>query len=67
MDIAALGYKATDQDGKPVKASCSMGASLMSCNDDDPSASCSGLDQPLCAHLMIGGQEIVTCGQRCSP
>lgn len=67
MDIAALGYEATDQNGEPLKASCSKGASLTSCDDDDPSASCSGLDQPLCAHLKIAGQEIVSCGQRCTP
>jgi hypothetical protein len=67
MDIAKLGYSAMDADGDPVGASCSMGASILPCKDDDPGASCPGLPDPLCVHLKLGGQEIVSCGQRCAP
>ena len=67
MDIAKLGYAAMDVHGDPVGASCSMGAAIMACNDADPGASCPGLSDPLCVHLKLGGQEIVSCGQRCTP
>jgi hypothetical protein len=66
MDIAALGIEATDGDGEPVRASCSKGG-IMPCDDADPASSCEGLIKPFCAHLMAGGQNIVSCAQRCSP
>lgn len=66
MDIVALGYEATDVQGDPVKASCSMGG-ILPCDDDDPASTCEGLTDPICVHLMLGGQEIVSCGQRCAP
>ena len=66
MDIAALGFMATDGDGKPVTASCSMGAPT-TCDDADPAASCEGLSKPFCAHLKLGAQDIVSCAQRCVP
>ena len=66
MDIAALGLKATDGDGEPVTASCSNGAQT-ACDDADPAGSCEGLSEPICAHLMLGGQEMVSCAQRCTP
>ena len=66
MDIAALGFVATDGDGKPVTASCSMGAPT-TCDDADPAASCEGLAKPFCAHLKLGAQDIVSCAQRCAP
>lgn len=65
MDLSAFGT-ATDGDGQPVTASCSNGAQ-MACDDADPGASCQGLSKPICAHLEIGGQEIVSCAQRCAP
>lgn len=66
MDVAALGYEAVDAQGDPVKASCSMGG-IIPCDDDDPGSSCEGLTDPICVHLMLGNQEIVSCGQRCAP
>jgi len=66
MDIGALGYEAKDADGNAVRASCSMGG-IMPCDDADPGATCEGLSSPFCAHLMIGGQTIVSCAQRCAP
>ena len=66
MDITALGFMATDGDGNPVTASCSMGAQTM-CDDADPAATCKGLSKPFCAHLKVGAQNIVSCAQRCSP
>lgn len=66
MDIAALGFKATDADGKPVTASCSMGAPT-TCDEADPAASCEGLSKPFCAYLKLGAQDIVSCAQRCTP
>lgn len=66
MDIAALGVMATDGDGKPVTASCSMGAPT-TCDDADPASSCEGLSKPFCAHLKLGAQDIVSCAQRCTP
>jgi hypothetical protein len=66
MDIAALGVMATDGDGKPVTASCGMGAPI-TCDESDPAASCQGLSEPFCAHLKVGSQELVSCAQRCTP
>lgn len=65
MDLSALGG-AKDGAGEPVNASCSKGG-IMQCNEADPSASCAGLTDAICVHLSVGGQEIVSCGQRCAP
>jgi len=65
MDLSALGG-AMDSAGEPVSASCSKGG-IMPCNEADPSASCTGLSDPICVHLNVGGQAIVSCGQRCEP
>ena len=65
MDLSAIG-EATDSKGAAVSASCSTGG-IMPCNEDDPAASCTGLPNPVCVHLNVGGQKIVGCGQRCSP
>jgi hypothetical protein len=67
MDLAARGFMATDGDGNPVTASCSMGAAATTCDDADPAATCAGLSEPFCAHLKLGAQEIVSCAQRCTP
>jgi hypothetical protein len=66
MDLAVLGLAATDAEGNPVTASCSMGGPIP-CDDDDPTSTCKGLTKPFCAHLSVGGQKIVSCSQRCSP
>lgn len=67
MDIAALGFTATDGEGNPVGASCSMGLTPQPCDEGDPAGSCPGLSEPFCAHLSLGGQELVSCAQRCTP
>lgn len=65
MDLAALGG-AMDGDGEPVDASCSKGG-ITPCNESNPASSCDGLPDPICVHLSVGGQAIVSCGQRCVP
>lgn len=65
MDLSALGG-AMDGQGGAVTASCSMGG-IMPCNEADPATSCAGLTTPICVHLNVGGQAIVSCGQRCAP
>jgi hypothetical protein len=65
MDLSGFGG-ATDGAGAPVTASCSMGG-IVPCNDADPTASCSGLTNPVCVHLNVAGMAIVSCGQPCSP
>lgn len=65
MDLSAIG-EAKDGKGAPISASCSMGG-IMPCDEADPAASCAGLPKPVCVHLNVGGQAIVSCGQRCSP
>ena len=65
MDLTALGG-AKDGDGEPVDASCSKGG-ITPCDEDDPTSSCAGLPNPVCVHLSVGGQAIVSCGQRCTP
>jgi hypothetical protein len=65
MDLSAIG-EATDGAGDPITASCSMGG-IMPCDEADPRSSCAGLPKPVCVHLNVGGQAIVSCGQRCTP
>lgn len=65
-DLGSLGFAATDGHGNPVKASCGNGAPT-DCNDADPKASCAAFSNPICAHVDIGGSEIVSCGQICTP
>jgi hypothetical protein len=65
MNLSALGG-GMDGAGAPVNASCSMGG-IVPCDDADPTASCSGLTNPVCVHLNVGGMALVSCGQRCNP
>lgn len=65
MDLSAIGG-AKDGDGEPVGASCSKGG-IVPCNEADPASSCAELSNPICVHLNVGGQAIVSCGQRCEP
>jgi len=65
MDLSALGG-AMDGAGEPVSASCSKGG-IMPCDEADPASSCAGLPAAICVHLSVGGQSIVSCGQRCEP
>ena len=64
MDLSTIG-EASDGKGASITASCSKGG-IMPCNEDDPAASCTGLPDPVCVHLNLGGQKIVSCGQRCT-
>lgn len=66
MDLTALGLVAMDGLGKPVTATCSVGAPK-SCDQNNPRTSCPELAEPFCASIMVGGQTLVGCAQRCSP
>ena len=63
-DLSAIG-EATDGDGQAITASCSKGG-IMPCDEADPASSCTELPDAICVHLNVGGQAIVSCGQRCT-
>jgi hypothetical protein len=67
IDLSSLGAMAVDGAGKPVTASCGMGAPSSSCDDANPASTCPGFTNPLCAHVSVAGMQIVSCGQRCTP
>ena len=67
VNLSSLGATAVDGAGKPITASCGMGAPSASCDDANPSSTCAGLTNPLCAHVSVAGMQIVSCGQRCTP
>jgi hypothetical protein len=65
-DLSSFGVVATDGAGKPISFSCGNGM-LVDCKDADPKASCGPLTNPVCAHLSVGGMDLISCGQRCTP
>jgi hypothetical protein len=65
-DLSIIGAVALDGEGKPIAYSCGNGQ-LIDCNDANPKASCAALTDPICAHVKVGGMDLVSCGQRCAP
>jgi hypothetical protein len=65
-DLASTGFIAKDGSGNEIAFSCGNGG-LVDCKDADPKASCPALSNPFCAHVDVGGTEIISCGQLCTP
>jgi hypothetical protein len=65
-DLASTGFIAKDGAGNEISFSCGNGE-LVECDDANPAASCPGLTNAFCAHVDVGGSEITSCGQLCTP
>lgn len=57
-----------DATGAQVPYTCTDGSMMVvDCDDANPKASCSALDNPICAHIDVAGESLTACAQRCLP